>query len=100
MGQTQISDEVVEVTLSSTEDLEHVKAAARCAKRHRMPLSVTVTYRPPSIRTIQAWQQEAPEEFRWSIHGATAAESLVRRVIEASVGEGVVPDVTCEEMVA
>lgn len=100
MGQTHISNEVVEVTLSTTEELEHVRAAARCAKRHQVPLSVTVAYRRPSIRTIQAWQQAAPEEFRWSIHGTTAAEALARSATKASIDEGVVPDVTCEELVA
>jgi hypothetical protein len=91
LARTHITSDWIEVTVTRESDLKTVRRVARWAQRRSLPLKVVVLYKPPSQRTLNRWRSSAPSEFRWRIHGATAAEELARRAEDVATKEGIRP---------
>jgi hypothetical protein len=84
-----MSARAIEITIAKESELEDVRRIARTAQAQSLRFKVVVLYRPPSSRVLDRWRRITPGEFRWRIHGATAAEALAARAREVAYGEGV-----------
>lgn len=91
-------DHVMSVELWDRSGLEAVRHAAIRASRHGAQLEVVVRYRPPSMRDLNRWRRKTPEELRWRIMGAVAAETLAAEANAIAEAEGVPSSVHLEQM--
>jgi hypothetical protein len=79
----------IEVAITEDSELEDVRRIARAARSQSLHLRVVVLYRPPSSRVLDRWRSVTPDELRWRIHGATAAEGLAARARQVAMEEGI-----------